>query len=322
MKKCERLLGPAMGRSAGSSFGEESMRDEARRPKQSGYTPCACRDCFDTAISSDMRKPDLCHDCEQAGCLKSHSKEFATARPHERECQRSDAYGVENEAVDEWGNAPRQPGKPTIAAAPKPPKAAQPKQGLPKPAAAPRPKPPQAPVFKSKPPKATFGGPPKGTAPSPSTAPKPRGVKGESRVDLVAALLDGALSAGEAVTLVAEAGERRTHGASFGASDYLTGAGPTGPDDATSQSLSRLQHLDQLAKLQRARKRQLAATWGEAAEQPRCTYCGSPGITHPAKDAAGQSWARCTKKGCQGRGGFVVTEAAEKKPRCLCGGSD
>jgi len=34
----------------------------------SGYTTCACRDCFETAISDDMSKPDLCWECKAAGC--------------------------------------------------------------------------------------------------------------------------------------------------------------------------------------------------------------------------------------------------------------
>ena len=46
----------------------------------SGYTDCACRDCFDVAVSSDTSKPELCSDCEDAGCDGG-------------ECQRPDAYG-------------------------------------------------------------------------------------------------------------------------------------------------------------------------------------------------------------------------------------
>lgn len=34
----------------------------------SGYTPCACRDCMELAISDDTAKPDMCHDCKLAGC--------------------------------------------------------------------------------------------------------------------------------------------------------------------------------------------------------------------------------------------------------------
>lgn len=55
----------------------------------SGYTPCACRDCFDVAVSDDMADPDLCGDCEEAGCLKE--------KDGGRECQRDDAYGSEDE---------------------------------------------------------------------------------------------------------------------------------------------------------------------------------------------------------------------------------
>jgi hypothetical protein len=35
---------------------------------RSGYTQCACRDCFEITISSDVRKPELCSDGEAAGC--------------------------------------------------------------------------------------------------------------------------------------------------------------------------------------------------------------------------------------------------------------
>jgi hypothetical protein len=49
----------------------------------SGYTPCACRDCFDVAISSDVRHPELCAPCADAGCDADGTEE----------CQRDDAYG-------------------------------------------------------------------------------------------------------------------------------------------------------------------------------------------------------------------------------------
>lgn len=34
----------------------------------SGYTHCACRDCFEIAISTYDDTPALCHECEDAGC--------------------------------------------------------------------------------------------------------------------------------------------------------------------------------------------------------------------------------------------------------------
>jgi hypothetical protein len=52
----------------------------------SGYTDCACRDCFDIAVSSDMSRPELCLLCKDAGCAANDG-----------ECQRADAYGDENE---------------------------------------------------------------------------------------------------------------------------------------------------------------------------------------------------------------------------------
>lgn len=47
-----------------------------------GYTHCACRDCFDIAVSGDEAKPELCHACLDAGC----AIDFGA-------CCRSDAYG-------------------------------------------------------------------------------------------------------------------------------------------------------------------------------------------------------------------------------------
>lgn len=49
----------------------------------SGYTDCACRDCFDVAISNDVARPELCLLCKDAGC-----------EPNNGQCQR-DGEGVE-----------------------------------------------------------------------------------------------------------------------------------------------------------------------------------------------------------------------------------
>lgn len=41
--------------------------DDSERPHpQSGYTACPC--CGYDTISSDMTTPELCGDCEEAGC--------------------------------------------------------------------------------------------------------------------------------------------------------------------------------------------------------------------------------------------------------------
>lgn len=59
---------------------------------QSGYTPCACRDCMDTTVSSDMTKPKLCSECANAGCEAlpcPTSPVWGTMY----DCQRDDAYG-------------------------------------------------------------------------------------------------------------------------------------------------------------------------------------------------------------------------------------
>lgn len=57
----------------------------------SGYTDCACRDCFDIAISSDTSKPELCNECEDAGCDAEGCSE----------CTRDDAYGADDMSAEE-----------------------------------------------------------------------------------------------------------------------------------------------------------------------------------------------------------------------------
>jgi len=53
----------------------------------SGYTSCACRDCFDIAVSDDVQDPDMCWECEEAGgeadgvCSRSGSIPDAEAQP-------------------------------------------------------------------------------------------------------------------------------------------------------------------------------------------------------------------------------------------------
>lgn len=34
----------------------------------SGYTHCACRDCFEIIVSSNPARPELCDGCNGAGC--------------------------------------------------------------------------------------------------------------------------------------------------------------------------------------------------------------------------------------------------------------
>ncbi len=65
------------------------------RQPQSGYTPCACRDCMDTTVSSDVTKPELCEACQEAGCeaYAPDSADYNALPAHMRECQRDDAYG-------------------------------------------------------------------------------------------------------------------------------------------------------------------------------------------------------------------------------------
>lgn len=61
----------------------------------SGYTHCACRDCFDIAIS-DHGELALCLDCQAAGCEPYPGEEDAQ-RGVNYDCQREDAYTSESE---------------------------------------------------------------------------------------------------------------------------------------------------------------------------------------------------------------------------------
>lgn len=67
-----------------------------REAPQSGYTPCACRDCMDVTVSSDTSNPELCTECKDAGCTNADSLPgYMTAAGIggvEYECQRADAY--------------------------------------------------------------------------------------------------------------------------------------------------------------------------------------------------------------------------------------
>lgn len=56
-------------------------------PKFTGYTDCACRDCFEIAIG--VQGEALCSDCEAAGCDCEAG-----------ECQAPGAYGVDDEIDD------------------------------------------------------------------------------------------------------------------------------------------------------------------------------------------------------------------------------
>ncbi len=39
-----------------------------KKPTQSGYVPCACRDCMEIAIQSRGEKKAYCAACQAAGC--------------------------------------------------------------------------------------------------------------------------------------------------------------------------------------------------------------------------------------------------------------
>jgi len=61
---------------------------------QSGYTPCACRDCMDTTVSSDIRSPELCEACTDAQCSRWRiGQEADGPASWIFDCQRDDAHG-------------------------------------------------------------------------------------------------------------------------------------------------------------------------------------------------------------------------------------
>ncbi len=47
---------------------ERAAIDDATPRLGSGYTHCGCRDCFETVVSDNVARPDLCDDCATAGC--------------------------------------------------------------------------------------------------------------------------------------------------------------------------------------------------------------------------------------------------------------
>lgn len=70
----------------------------------SGYTHCACRDCFDIAISGDDG-PALCAECKEAECspwptewAEQSGEPFPQAVGYD--CQRGDAYGAYDDPED------------------------------------------------------------------------------------------------------------------------------------------------------------------------------------------------------------------------------
>jgi hypothetical protein len=62
-------------------------KNKSNKNNCGGYVPCACRDCFEIAIS-DKGEPALCHECEEAGCECNA----------ECECSAPGAYGMGDES--------------------------------------------------------------------------------------------------------------------------------------------------------------------------------------------------------------------------------
>jgi hypothetical protein len=65
----------------------------------SGYAFCGCRDCSDITISSEG-EPALCWECEASYCTSATDyPEMCTYSGAFFECQRGDAYGMEESNV-------------------------------------------------------------------------------------------------------------------------------------------------------------------------------------------------------------------------------
>lgn len=54
----------------------------------SGYAHCACRDCFEIIVANNPARPELCDECNTAGCGDPGAQGWP-------ECQRDDAYGAD-----------------------------------------------------------------------------------------------------------------------------------------------------------------------------------------------------------------------------------
>jgi hypothetical protein len=66
----------------------------AKKAPESGYTHCACRDCMDTTVSSNVRKPELCRTARtpvHGGPRIPAGMSFECDRDG-GDCQRDDAY--------------------------------------------------------------------------------------------------------------------------------------------------------------------------------------------------------------------------------------
>lgn len=65
---------------------------------QSGYAHCACRDCMEIIVANNPARPELCDECNTAGCGDPAAQGWP-------ECQRDDAYGDDSERSCGCGGA-------------------------------------------------------------------------------------------------------------------------------------------------------------------------------------------------------------------------
>lgn len=61
------------------------------KPTQSGYVPCACRDCMEVAIQGPGEANGYCAACEAAGC-----PDYQGVPGMSQECQAPGAYGSDD----------------------------------------------------------------------------------------------------------------------------------------------------------------------------------------------------------------------------------
>lgn len=93
-----RQIGPpTTARTPNRGLGEAIMT-KTIAPAESGYRPCACRDCFEIAIGEPGA---YCHECVDSGC-PGYQGEAGMSQ----ECQAPSAYGGSEEDGDCDGDEP------------------------------------------------------------------------------------------------------------------------------------------------------------------------------------------------------------------------
>jgi hypothetical protein len=93
--------------SEGQRIFKEHELTKLRKPKghveNTGYRPCACRDCMETAIGGPG---SYCHACEKAGC-----PDYQGQPRMSQECQAEEAYGGDEGGGKRRHSKPQTVGK-------------------------------------------------------------------------------------------------------------------------------------------------------------------------------------------------------------------